>query len=649
MTIKRKSIISLALSILTMFIVTTLFFIVSVQRDSSLFTLKKLDNLILEIGELNAVTARFIADRGGPAQVEWLDVHQEASLTVSSLNQNLKLNIEPYQRIQGALESARLIFNQLVISKAVNNGNSEDLFKELFSVTKFIVEKSFNLKLETEENQANIEQFAQNVTFATIFLLIFIIFLNMVFTQYYVVKPLIKITELISKVKAENIKKLRLPIKTEDEIGLLANTFNSMAAQVQRLYKSLERKVKNRTKDLDAKVDELKKSDNEMNKVLKDLSKEKKNMAIAKAKSDAMLANIGDGLVFLNLDKKVILLNSVAEKLIGFSSKEAEGKLWFNLVKVKDDKGEIIPHKKLPVELASKSSKISISTSTADNYYYTHKKGHTIPVAITASKVIMNQKTLGIIVIFRSIIKEKQIDKAKTEFVSLASHQLRTPLTSIKWNSELLLAGDAGDLSKKQKDHISEIYKGNERMVTLVNSLLNVSRMDMNTFSIEPEPIDIVNFTKQLTKEMKPKLAERKIKLNEKYDKIGEVDLDPRLMRIIIENLLTNAIKYTPEKGKINLSITKSAKNLIIEVKDTGYGIPEGQKSKIFSKLFRADNVKVKDTEGTGLGLYLVNSIVKAIHGKISFKSKENKGTLFRIELPAQGIKHKKSGKKLDH
>jgi len=252
------------------------------------------------------------------------------------------------------------------------------------------------------------------------------------------------------------------------------------------------------------------------------------------------------------------------------------------------------------------------------------------------------------VVVFRDVSKEREVDRAKTEFVSLASHQLRTPLSSVNWFAEMLLAGDAGKLTKQQNEFIQKIYDGNQRMVDLVNALLNVSRIELGTFSVEPEPTDIVEISKSVIEELTPQVKEKKLKIEEKYEKIPKFSADPKLVRIVLQNLLSNAVKYTPEKGKVSADISLKNNNILIEIKDSGYGIPKDQQDKIFTKLFRADNVREKETEGTGLGLYIVKSIVDNSGGSISFDSAEDKGTTFHVSLPLSGMKAKEGSKRIE-
>lgn len=258
------------------------------------------------------------------------------------------------------------------------------------------------------------------------------------------------------------------------------------------------------------------------------------------------------------------------------------------------------------------------------------------------------------------ITNEMEIDKAKTEFVSLASHQLRTPLSAINWFTEMLLNEDAGPINDQQRQYLNEVAFGSQRMVDLVNALLNVSRLELGTFAVEPEPTDLAQMLESVIEEMKPTTKKKKQRVTKKIDpSIKEVSVDPKLTRIIFQNLISNAAKYTPEKGKIGIELaviekgkTKDGKKMaqdtiLFLVKDDGLGIPAGQQEKIFTKLFRADNVRSSDTEGTGLGLYIIKSIVDHVGGAIWFKSKEGQGTTFYVTIPKAGMKVKKGTKQL--
>ena len=178
-------------------------------------------------------------------------------------------------------------------------------------------------------------------------------------------------------------------------------------------------------------------------------------------------------------------------------------------------------------------------------------------------------------------------------------------------------------------------------MVELVNALLDVSSLELGTFVIEPMSTDICKLARNVIHEQKPQIEARKIQFRFScYKEKSMMRADPKLLRMVMQNLLSNSVKYTPIGGKVALSITLADKKHIqIEVSDTGYGIPRKQHGKIFTKLFRADNVREKDTDGTGLGLYIVKSVVEQSGGKIWFESPhENRGTSFYVTLPIRGV-----------
>lgn len=235
----------------------------------------------------------------------------------------------------------------------------------------------------------------------------------------------------------------------------------------------------------------------------------------------------------------------------------------------------------------------------------------------------------------KNVAHIKAIDKAKTEFVSLASHQLRTPLTSISWYTEMLVKGDAGKLNEKQKKCLDEIYAGNQRMVHLVNDLLNTSRIDMGSLVLAPKPTDLVEIVESILEEIGSLIRNKKMKISENYEeKLPQITIDPEMIRIVFQNLISNSLKYTPHGGSISIEIKRQNSHIQVTISDNGYGIPKNQKNKIFTKMFRADNIISKGTSGTGLGLYITRAIVKESGGKIWFESEESKGSVFHFTLP---------------
>lgn len=341
-------------------------------------------------------------------------------------------------------------------------------------------------------------------------------------------------------------------------------------------------------------------------------------------------------------------MNKMAEKLLGQKADEVMGKFYDDVISLEDEDGNSVAFEERPLTKTLSSS--TTTTTTTTNLYLVNKNKIKFPVAITASPVILDKKIIGAVGVFRDITKEKEMDNAKTEFVSLASHQLRTPLTTISWYTEMILKGDVGKVIPSQKKYLEEIYAGNHRMIELVNTLLDVSRIETGTFMIAPELTNAVKLAQSAVDELKPQIDQKKITLTAVFGAdIPLMQTDPKLLHMIVQNILSNAIEYTPEKGKVELSLVldNEKKAVLLKVADTGCGIPKNQQDKIFTKLFRADNVREKDTDGTGLGLYIVKSIVENFGGEVWFESEENKGTTFYVSLPLSGMKEKKGTKSL--
>ena len=263
------------------------------------------------------------------------------------------------------------------------------------------------------------------------------------------------------------------------------------------------------------------------------------------------------------------------------------------------------------------------------------------------------------------VSKHRGLQKAKMDFVAIASHQLRTPLSIIKWYADYVLSGDAGELNLEQRRYLNEIYVSNERLIDLVNALLDSSRIDVGTFAIEPIMTSVTAKADEALEKFIPEIVKKEIIIDKRFEEIPETKLDPRLIRIVFENLISNAVKYTPKGGKIRFVIKKTEHDIFIHISDTGCGIPREYQPKIFTKLFRADNARVIEASGTGLGLYICKAVIEKSGGKIWFESPsldlfleqekdfdkkvdlERAGTSFFITIPLKGMKRKEGTKKL--
>lgn len=354
------------------------------------------------------------------------------------------------------------------------------------------------------------------------------------------------------------------------------------------------------------------------------------------AKEKALVRSISDGIIVRDTARVITKINPAFTVLTGYTEDDLIGKKLMDVICMIGLNGKRITEKNIAYYL-ERTAKESVRGEVT----WINKDGSKIVVQVTASPYLMDGKSAGTLTIVRDISDQAAIEKAKTEFVSLAAHQLRTPLSSVNWYLELMADDKDGQLSDNQKKYLSEVMQANERMVDLVNDLLNVSRIDIGTFSIRPSPTDLPEVIKSVLTELESEITKKLLRVETAYTgRVDQYKIDPQLARIVFQNLISNAVKYTPQQGNIHIEVALDTKKLLITISDTGYGIPKSQQTNIFNKLFRADNVVKKGTEGTGLGLYLTKAIVEKSGGKIKFVSKVNKGSSFIVELPGEGIRH---------
>lgn len=227
------------------------------------------------------------------------------------------------------------------------------------------------------------------------------------------------------------------------------------------------------------------------------------------------------------------------------------------------------------------------------------------------------------------------LNQAKDEFISLASHQLRTPATGVKQYLGMLLEGYAGPLSQDQRNFIETAYESNERQITIVNDLLQVARIDAGKIVLAPIQTDLVRMVKNVINEHASRFHDRdqRVILKAKEDKV-EVMVDPDRIRMVLDNIIDNASKYTGDGKRITITIGYRAKVAYVTVKDEGVGMTAADVDKIFQKFSRLENPHAKAVEGSGLGLYWAQKIIDLHGGAINVKSKVGAGTVFTIELP---------------
>ena len=417
-------------------------------------------------------------------------------------------------------------------------------------------------------------------------------------------RPLADLTAQTRKIMQGDFTSSSVMVKGSNEIGNLAAAFNKMATELARSYQVLQRQVH--------------------------------ELAAGKAKDDAMLTSIGDGVIVTDQTGKILLINSVGAELLGVSSTEILNKSYMSFT-VYSEKNEPIPEAERPLTITlHQSKKVTKGARIMD------ARGVKRELSLTSSPVLEAGKLIGGIEIIRDVTREHEVDRVKTDFISIASHQLRTPLSAIRWFSEMLSAGDAGKLKPEQQEFVDNITQSTRRMIELVGSLLSISRLESGRVAVNPHPTDIKELIEKVVSELKTEITDRHQQIVVEVDPgLPKMNIDPRLVGQVYMNLLTNAIKYTPNSGRVTVRVMATGDDMVSEIKDNGYGIPKEEQSKIFDRFFRATNVIKVETDGTGLGLYLIKTIVESAGGRVWFESAEGQGTTFWFTLPLKGMQAK--------
>ncbi len=237
--------------------------------------------------------------------------------------------------------------------------------------------------------------------------------------------------------------------------------------------------------------------------------------------------------------------------------------------------------------------------------------------------------------IINSFVYLAEVNRMKSEFVSITSHQLRTPLSAVKWSLNLLMDEHWHKLDQKQKEYFEIMKTSNNRMIRLVNDLLDVSRIEQGRLDLKPGKFSLDGVVRSFVAEIMPIAEGRKISLGLEAEKgLPDGWADAEKVRLALQNLVDNAIKYSNDEGMVRIKINRVGGFLRCEVQDNGVGIPEHQKTEVFVKFFRSDNVRKYQTDGTGLGLFIAKGIIDASGGEIGFRSEENRGSTFWFTIP---------------
>jgi len=392
----------------------------------------------------------------------------------------------------------------------------------------------------------------------------------------------------------------RASVETTDEIGDLARSFNTTADTLSKTVASLRA--------------------------------EEQVTSAERNKLRLILSGITNAVVAVDMQRNIILFNKAAEALTARETASVLGKPIADVIEIYDGV------KKVPIDdFCPARASIEGVVYNKRELHMRDAMGNERIVNVVSGRIREGENIqLGCVLTFQDITREFVMERTKREFVSIAAHQLRTPLTGMSWTVEALLSEARGALNTAQKELVHLGLDTVHRMVDLVNDLLDVSRIEEGKFGIKAVRQPVAPIINQILQGMQ-KQAERKqvvLKVDIPPD-LPDLDLDADKIEFAFSNLIDNAIKYTPAGGEVHVRAERKGSDVHVSVSDTGIGIPAVEFERVFTKFFRSRKAQSYHTDGSGLGLYVAKNIVEQHGGKISFTSMENKGTTFTISLSA--------------
>jgi len=426
--------------------------------------------------------------------------------------------------------------------------------------------------------------------------------------------PLRELTEKVSHLRPGHWQ-IRHTVHSGDEVELLDRVVVDLSTRLRNIYERLEQEVQARTEQL------------------------RKQFALDRA----ILENIDYGVITVDRRGTITGINPAAEILLGIDGEGAEGRSIESVMELSTNRGTPVTgiH---PVRQCLRSGKVVHSPASGKlNVRKADKK--LLPVMFAVSPLHERSKLFGAIVVLQDITEASHIDSLKSEFISLASHQLRTPLSAIRWYVELF-QGEKKHLTDNQKSYLHEMEHATIRMVALLSSLLQTARLEEDDVHPVVQMVDMSELMRELQADCQTLANGEGLKCSlDSPRKAVRISTDPTLVRIVLQNLMINAVKYSlkgKKNGHVILNMKETKKNVQISISDEGIGIPKGEQSRIFQKFFRAKNVRRMDTDGSGLGLYITRSILDRLGASVEFHSIENEGTIFTVTFPKKIVIRKK-------
>ncbi len=401
---------------------------------------------------------------------------------------------------------------------------------------------------------------------------------------------------------------------SDNEIGFVSAIANlgAIAIENAKLYQALKEELGDLAEDVNEMAERLHESRQQLARQMDALNYEKNRL-------ETILASMGEGVVVTDRDHKILLVNTAAEAMLDVRLHEAIG----------HDGDLILPVKKAELEqILQAVSGAKPSPPLVKKY-----KDKVLSILINQIRDERGQP-FGVVSLLRDITEQAAIEAMKTEFISVVSHELRTPLTPIKGYIDLILEGDAGELTEEQKNYLEIVETNTDRLVALVNDLLDISRIEAGKIDLEVKPVPMEEVIRDVVAVHRKQIDSRGLSLTVSLPpQLPWVKADRGRITQVVNNLISNAYKYT-FSGGIRVSAMPDGEFLEVTVSDTGVGISKEDQRKLFTKFFRVKNPATRQTAGSGLGLAITKSIVEKHEGEIWVESWPGKGSVFHFTLP---------------
>lgn len=465
----------------------------------------------------------------------------------------------------------------------------------------FLVARSLLLQMEEEEAVQSIK--AIGITFVTVDALVFLLAAGL---AYFLSKDLTGSLRTLARhvgTIGPGSWSLQSHVHSGDEVEVLDRVIESMAERLRHIYEHLEEEVRARTQDLQTQY----------------------------AIDRGILEGIQQGVLLVDHEGHVVQVNPAALILLQRSEEQILHAPVQGILDLRTHRGEKLAGEH-PV-LQCLRLRETIHSDPVAHVSLARPDETLLPVLYVVTPFLKERSSIGCIVVLHDMTEERQIDYMKSDFITLASHQLRTPLSSLRWYLDLFF--EEKNLTDDQHDYLTEMHQALERMVNLLNALLHAARLEGEGVAPHQQMTDLTSLIAEMVDAVREQARENRTTcaMNVPSHPVHTCT-DPSLLRIILQNLLSNALKYSRPGTTVTVALVEHPDAVEIEVRDQGIGIPSPEQKRVFQKFFRAQNVRTLDTDGSGLGLYITKSMVERLGGSISFRSVEGKETAFIVRFP---------------